>query len=196
VVSADAHNIWRLVLQARGQDPIFVNDSARAIGPLSYRELAALAVLGVLVYTSWLYWSGRAALAEAAALAVLGWFDFTTQAHENHLFFALPLLALAWPARRSLLWPFGVLTVSVLLNMLLHDQLALEAIGSSLEDPHVEALRSANAALNLVVWLAWTVLAGLRRPRAVAPIASVAASSITVSAGGRSDAVVRTTLPG
>ncbi len=100
VVSADAHNLWWLVLEPRGVDPLFVQDSARFIGPLTYRLVAAALVGGMVVLTCWLYWTRRAGLAEAAALSVLGWFTFTTQTHENHLFFALPLLSLAWPSRQ------------------------------------------------------------------------------------------------
>lgn len=164
VASADAHNLWRLVLGARGQDAIFVQDSAHFFGPLTYREMAGALVVAVLVFSAWLYWTRRANLAEAAALAVLGWFDFTTQAHENHLFFVLPLLALAWPTRRSLLPIYAVLSLTVLLNTLLHDQLVLEALGASLDDPRVESLRAVNAVLNLVTWLAWAAWAALRRP--------------------------------
>ncbi len=106
----------------------------------------------------------RVRLAEAAALGALGWFLFTTQAHENHLVFALPLLALAWPSRPSLLVVFGVLSVTVLLNMLLQDQLVLEALGSGLYSPIVMRLRSANAVLNVVTLAAWAGWAASRQP--------------------------------
>jgi hypothetical protein len=168
VVSADAHNLWWLILEPRGQDPLFVQDSTRLLGPLTYRTIAAALVGAVFVLTYWLYWTRRASLAEAAALGVLGWFTFTTQAHENHLFFALPLLSLAWPLRRSLLVPFGVISVTLLLNMLLHDQLLLERLGSGLQDPLVERLRLTNAALNVVCCLSWCVLAALRPVEAAA----------------------------
>jgi hypothetical protein len=164
VVSADAHNLWWLMLEPRGQDPLFVQDSARVFGPLTYRTIAGALVGAVFVLTYLLYWTGRASLAEAAALGVLGWFTFTTQAHENHLFFALPLLSLAWPTRRSLLVPFGVITVTLFGNMLLHDQLLLEALGAGLQDPLVERLRLANAALNVLCCVGWCVLAALRPP--------------------------------
>src|SRR5207253_177834 len=130
--------------------------------------IAAALVGGILLLTYWLYWTRRASLAEAAALDVLGWFTFTTQAHENHLFFALPLLSLAWPTQRWLLAPFGVLTLTLLANMWLHDQLLLEALGSGLEDPLVERLRVANAAANVLCCLCWAMLASLRAPRASA----------------------------
>jgi Gpi18-like mannosyltransferase len=162
VVSADAHNFWWLVLQPRGLDPLFIQESARFVGPLSYRFVATGLVLAVMALTTWLYWTRRASLAEAAAVTVLGWFTFTTQTHENHLFFALPLLSLAWPARRSLLVPFGVLSLTLLLNMVLHDQLVLEGFGLGLHDPMLERLRLANAALNVLCCVGWVLAAALR----------------------------------
>jgi hypothetical protein len=173
VVSADAHNVWWLVLQPRGEDPLFVQDSARALGPLTYRTIAAGLVGAVLLLTYWLYWTRRASLAEAAALGVLGWFTFTTQAHENHLFFALPLLSLAWPTRRWLLVPFGAITLTLLANMWLHDQLLLEALGRGLQDPLVERLRLADAAVNVVCCVGWAVTAALRPPNPTAASAKV-----------------------
>jgi dolichyl-phosphate-mannose-protein mannosyltransferase len=164
VVSADAHNLWWLIVQSRGQDPLFVQDAARFLGPASFRLVAAVLVAVVLLLTYWLYWTRRVGLAEAAALGVLGWFTFTTQAHENHLFFALPLLSLAWPTRRSLLVPFGILSLTLLLNMLLHDELLLEGLGSGLQDPLVDRLRLANAALNVLCCVGWSLLAALRTP--------------------------------
>jgi hypothetical protein len=173
VVSADAHNVWWLVLQPRGEDPLFVQDSARALGPLTYRTIAAGLVGAILLLSYWLYWTRRASLAEAAALGVLGWFTFTTQAHENHLFFALPLLSLAWPTRRWLLVPFGAITLTLLANMWLHDQLLLEALGRGLQDPLVERLRLADAAVNVVCCLGWALWAALRPPSPTAASAKV-----------------------
>jgi Gpi18-like mannosyltransferase len=188
VVSADAHNLWWLVLEPRGQDPLFVLDSARAVGPLTYRTVAAALVGAVLLVSYWLYWTRRASLAEAAALDVLGWFTFTTQAHENHLFFALPLLSLAWPARRSLLVPFGIVSVTLLLNMVLHDQLVLEALGLGVQDALVERLRLANAAANVLCCLGWVSLAALRSAEPTAASATVRywpRHSAGVGLGGR-----------
>ena len=162
VVSADAHNVWWLLLAPRGEDPIFLYDSLRVLGPLSYRTVAAVLVAATVLLTCWLYWTRRASLAEAAALSVLGWFTFTTQAHENHLFFALPLLALAWPTRPALLIPFAVVSLSLLVNMVSHDWLVLQALGYGLKDPLVEQARLANAALNVLSLLVWSALASLR----------------------------------
>jgi Gpi18-like mannosyltransferase len=173
VVSADAHNLWWLVLEPRGQDPLFVQDTARALGPLTYRTVAAALVGAVMLLSYWLYWTRRASLAEAAALGVMGWFTFTTQAHENHLFFALPLLSLAWPTRHWLLVPFGAITLTLLANMVLHDQLLLETLGRGLEDPLVAQLRLTNAAINVVCCIGWAMLAALRAPGPTAASATV-----------------------
>jgi Gpi18-like mannosyltransferase len=173
VVSADAHNLWWLILQSRGQDPLVLYDGTRLIGSLSFRTLAAGLVAAFMLLTAWLYWTRRAGLAEAAALCVLGWFTFTTQAHENHLFFALPLLALAWPTRRSLLIPFGIVSLTLLLNMVLHDQLVLEGLHRGLEDPLVERLRLTNAAINALCCVGWSLLAVLRSPDSAVAWATV-----------------------
>jgi len=162
VVSADAHNLWRLALEARGMDAITTPDSTRLFGPLTYRLTAGILVAAQLGLTYWLVWTRRASLAEAAALGVLGWFVLTTQAHENHMFYALPLLALAWPERPSLLVVYAVLSLTFLMNMLLHDQLVLEALGRGLGDPLVEQLRMLNAGLNVVCLVGWTCAAALR----------------------------------
>jgi hypothetical protein len=162
VVSADAHNLWWLMLAPHSEDALTLLDSQRVLGPLTYRAVAGLLVLAALGVSYSLYWTRRAGLAEAAALGALGWFVFTTQAHENHLFFALPLLALAWPDRRALLVVFGVLSLTLLLNMVLHDQLVLESLGLEVEDRSVRLLRVFNAGLNVVTWLGWTAWAALR----------------------------------
>jgi hypothetical protein len=162
VVSADAHNLWWIVLAPHSENAIFTFDSEPLLGPLSFRLAAGLLVGASLVVSAWLYWTRRASLPEAAALTVLGWFAFTTQAHENHLFFALPLLALAWPERRALLVVYAVLSTTLLLNMALHDELLLEALGVSPDEGAVHLLRVADAAANVTTCLAWTVWAVVR----------------------------------
>jgi Gpi18-like mannosyltransferase len=163
-VTANAHNAWWLLFAYRGTDPLFSSDTARWLGPLSYRVVAATLVGAQLLFTSWLFWTRRATLAEAAALSVLGWFLFTTQAHENHLFFVLPLLALAWPLRPRLLLVFGVLSLTVLLNMALHDLLLLESLGLGWDDYLVRSLRTLDAAANVLCFAAWSIAVALRRP--------------------------------
>lgn len=162
-VSANAHNFWWLALTRRGVEPLATPDSALLVGPISFRAAAAVLVGLQLLLVAGLLWTRRAPLAEAAALSVLGWFVFTTQAHENHLYFAIPLLAVAWASRPTLLVPLAILSGTVLLNMALHDQLLLEAIGLRLDHPRVMALRTMNASINVLLWAGWMAAAVRRR---------------------------------
>jgi hypothetical protein len=155
VVSANAHNLWWLTAWAHQMNPLSTLDSTRAVGPLTFRMVAGALVLAQFAFSAWLYWTGRVSLAEGAAIGTLGWFVCTTQAHENHLFLALPLLALAWPARQSLLPVLALLSLTVLCNMVLHDQLVLDALGQNLRDPLVERLRLVNAGANVACFVAW-----------------------------------------
>jgi hypothetical protein len=164
LATADAHNLWRLVLAARGLDTLSTPETAPVLWHFSYRTVATVLVLAQLAFVTWLYWSRRVGLAEAGALGALGWFVTTTQAHENHLIMALPLLSLAWPTRRALLVPYAVLSLTVFANMALQDPLTMEALGRDLQDPLLVHLRLLNAAINVLTLVVWSVWATLRRP--------------------------------
>jgi hypothetical protein len=183
VATADAHNLWWLVVTGRGQDPLTTQEVARFVGPVTYRTAAAALVAGELVLTGWLFWSRRVGLVEAAALSALGWFVCTTQAHENHLFLVLPLLALAWPERPGLLIAYAVLTTTVLFNMALHDQLLLEALGFGLADSAVVWLRELNAVANVACFVVWCLTAALRAPATYAAAAGSAEPRATRAGG-------------
>jgi hypothetical protein len=49
----------------------------------------------------------------------------TVRAHENHLFMALPFLAVAWAFDRRYGLLFGLVSTSLLLNLGLHDPLLM-----------------------------------------------------------------------
>jgi hypothetical protein len=57
------------------------------------------------------------------SLLAVGWFVVTVRAHENHLFMALPFLAVAWALDRRYGLLFGLVSASLLLNLALHDPL-------------------------------------------------------------------------
>jgi hypothetical protein len=162
-VTADAHNVWWLILGLGGVvDRQSVLDSTPVAGPVTYRLLAAVLVAINFLFTSWLFWTRRADLAEAAALSVLGWFLVTTQAHENHLFVALPLLALAWPRRPRLLIAFVLLSLTMLTNMLTLSALT-PLLGGLAGVSVLSGLPDLNASLNLVCFAVWSGAATIRQ---------------------------------
>ena len=73
-------------------------------------------------------------LSAMAAYLAFGWFMVTTRAHENHDFFALPLLVMATPRSRFAWFIFAALTVTLFFNMTFHDY-ELEEFRASLFGP-------------------------------------------------------------
>jgi hypothetical protein len=66
-----------------------------------------------------------------------------------------------------------VITLTLLANMWLHDELLLEAMGRGLLDPLVERLRLANAAANVLCCLGWALTAAVRPPNSTTASATV-----------------------
>ena len=146
--SVNAHNLWWLVTDGR-----HVLDRDPWIGPISY-EMVSMAL--VLALTVWVLMSARGAgtgrLLMLAAYQAFGWYCITTQLHENHSFFVLPLLALALPFDRWAWVPLGSITVTLLVNMVLHDPLMTGAMPGELTDQ----LATLNAFGNMAILVAWT----------------------------------------
>lgn len=157
VASANAHNIWWIVTDAK---PDFVLDAEPLLGPVTYRQAASgLAVL-IMGYGIWRTnpWATRGGLAMLAAYLAFGWFMVTTRAHENHAFMVLPLLAMALPRSRFLVFAFAILSLTLFVNMTLHDfglePRWIEALGRE----NWVRLQLLNAWTNvalLVAWSAW-----------------------------------------
>ena len=120
VVSANAHNVWWLVTRGK---PDFVYDAEPLFDPLTYRQVAAALSLLVMAYGFWRtdVHGRNGALSAMAAFLAFGWFMVTTRAHENHAFFALPLLVMATPTSRFYWWMFWLLSLTLFLNMAYHD---------------------------------------------------------------------------
>jgi dolichyl-phosphate-mannose-protein mannosyltransferase len=180
VISANAHNLWWLPTVGAGR---WIDDVEPLAFGLSYRAVAiGLVGLVLLASLAWLL-RGRGTLepfALAAALAS-GWFMFTPRAHEYHAFFVLPFLAVAWPSRPRLL-PFYLLcSVSLLLNLGLHDPLLVGALASP-PDPATPLpswyllLTVANVVMFVVLWAGLELVnlrgAGKRRGLTRAELAS------------------------
>jgi len=157
VVSANAHNIWWLITRGK---PDFVFDAEPLLDPVTYRQVAAVLSLVVIGYGLWRTdpFARNGELSAMAAFMAFGWFMVTTRAHENHAFFALPLLVMATPTSRFYWMMFWLLSLTLFLNMAYHD-FGLEAwrlARFSAQD--WLTLQLFNAAMNLallLVWAAW-----------------------------------------
>jgi hypothetical protein len=100
----------------------------------------------------------------------------TTRAHENHDTFVLPLLVMALQRSRLLWIIYGLISLTLLLNMAMHD-FGLEAWRQSVMAPDAwRRLQLANAAVNVLVLARWSVRMwpGPLRPRQTRPVASPA----------------------
>ncbi|MDP8924196.1 MAG: hypothetical protein M3O34_15135 [Chloroflexota bacterium] len=155
VASANAHNIWWIATNAK---PDFVPDAAPFVESITYRQAALGLALLIMGYGIWRTnpWASRGGLAVLAAYLAFGWFMVTTRAHENHAFMVLPLLAMALPRSRFLGLAFAVITLTLFLNMTLHD-FGLEPrwIAAFGQENWVR-LQLANAWTNVALLLAWT----------------------------------------
>jgi len=121
-LTAQAHNLWWIptLLEWR-----FINDWETVVGPITYRVVATAMVLAlvVLVVQRMPRLRPRDRLFSFVGLLTVGWFVVTVRAHENHLFMALPFLAVAWALDRRFGLLFGLVSASLLLNITLHDPL-------------------------------------------------------------------------
>lgn len=179
VVSANSHNLWWLILARRpsptGDDaqtigrsevvwwlrqppaPLELKDSAIALGPLTYRDVALLAIVAAMLLVLLLLSRGYtpAQLYSGAGLLGLAFITSVTGAHENHLYGVLPLLALAWPASWPLALVYVLLSFTFWNNLALHDYV--------LGDHYAAVLgRWLGAdALTLSWWNAWLNLGAL-----------------------------------
>jgi hypothetical protein len=162
VASANAHNVWWLVTWGK---PDFVLDAEPLIGPLSYRTVALVLSVLVIGYGLWRTnpWGRNGQLSAMAAYLAFGWFLVTTRAHENHAFFALPLLVMATPGSRFHWLMFAAISTTLFFNMTFHD-FGLEELRLSIFDPPTWLrLQLLNAAANVVLFLIWSVQVWPRR---------------------------------
>jgi hypothetical protein len=155
-VNAGAHNFWWLVTAGTNWDRLGV-DQPLWTGA-TYREVAFGLVAAALVLALWLV--PRRGLLSVAPYSAFAWYVLTVQAHENHSFFVLPLLAVTLHTGR---WPrvaFAVVSVTLLINLVLHSP---EIWGRELADfmhlpPGRLALSLCNAAANVALLACWTVV--------------------------------------
>jgi Gpi18-like mannosyltransferase len=134
-ISVNAHNLWWLV----GRGLPWTNAYARPLGLFSWNTLSLLLFgafyLGVLARVR--RSPEPQGLYVAAATVSFGFFVLSTHMHENHLFYTLPLLALAGAASRPARRLLALLTLTMLANMLLHDFFLTYWARPHVPGPHV-----------------------------------------------------------
>jgi hypothetical protein len=155
-VNAGAHNFWWLVTAGTNWDRLAADQ------PLwreaTYREVAFGLVAAAVALALWLV--PRRGLAAVAPWYAFAWYVLTVQAHENHSFFVLPLLAVTLHTGR---WPrvaFAVVSVTLLTNLVVHSP---EIWGPELTDfMHLRSARLTvslcNAAANVALLACWTLV--------------------------------------
>jgi dolichyl-phosphate-mannose-protein mannosyltransferase len=156
VASANAHNIWWLITDAK---PDFVPDGAPLLGPLSIRSVALVLSVIVIGYGLWRTnpWARDGQLSAMGAYLAFGWFLVTTRAHENHAFFALPLLVMATP-RSPFHWlMFAAISTTLFLNMTLHDYGLQDWWIDVLGSENWTRIQLLNATANVALFLIWSV---------------------------------------
>lgn len=162
VASANAHNLWWIV---SGNPGGFHLDSEPVLGRFTYRQVALPLVLGVAACTLWRYWRTPAtSIFLLAAYQTFGWFMFTTQAHEDHLFMILPLLLMAAPVAPIARTLFILLSATLLANMVLHDPLLIDRVGDAVPELTRWRLQVFNSWVNLLAFAVWS-WALVARPR-------------------------------
>jgi dolichyl-phosphate-mannose-protein mannosyltransferase len=167
-LTAQAHNLWWIptLLEWR-----FINDWESLLGPMSYRMVGLTMVLAlvVLVASRLPGLRPRDRLFSFVGMLTVGWFVVTVRAHENHLFMALPFLAVAWALDRRYGMLFALVSASLLLNLMLHDPLLVGNLAAG-PDPGqslpswVVAGQIVNVVMNLIAFaIALVVALGLIR---------------------------------
>lgn len=169
ILSANAHNLWWLV--TRGQIdvadtlPLFPGAplSARAAGLVLF-GLVYLAALGVV-------WKrGMKELEEFCAVGAylaLAFFMLPTEIHENYGYALLPLLAVALTRDKNLIAFYVAVSATMTLNYALSDPPLFARLGISDPDTQLSLPRLFNAAVNTLIFVAWSIYLFARRAVAI-----------------------------
>ncbi|MFN8094410.1 MAG: glycosyltransferase 87 family protein [Vicinamibacteria bacterium] len=122
--SVNAHNLWWLL--CRGLP--WTEASARVAGLVTLRGLGLLLFAALGAATLWrLARSADSRAAYVAATSVgFGFFVLSTHMHENHLFYGVALMAFVAATTRRAGILFVGASLTLLLNMALHDPLATQ----------------------------------------------------------------------
>ncbi len=153
ILSANAHNLWWLVMGGR----IGIEDTTLLFGGVSYRSVGllllaaayALALAGMLKRPSSDCWM-------AAAYVGFAFFVLPTQIHENHGFAVLALLTVAMATQRPAIGLLLILSLTSVANYALHDPQVFRWLRLSAPDVQLAGWKLLNSAINVLVFAAWT----------------------------------------
>jgi dolichyl-phosphate-mannose-protein mannosyltransferase len=153
-LTAHAHNLWWIPTLVEWR---FINDWESLLGPITYRMAGMSMVLALVLLVAWKMpgLRPRDRLFSFIGLLTVGWFVVTVRAHENHLFMALPFLAVAWALDRRYGLVFVLVSISLLMNLALHDPLLVENLAAGPDPGHplpawIIVAQITNVAINLV----------------------------------------------
>jgi hypothetical protein len=153
-VSAKIHNFWWLIVSLGEGAPKEVEDGTIVFWGVSFFAISMLivgtfysaAVIGIIK-------KAREHLhAEHFAYLGLIFFVFAVRMHENHAMQVLPLLLLSGLALRRQRLVFGVLSLTILANMMLHSS---ELVGLQ-PSRWVEWARVINSTANIALFGFWS----------------------------------------
>lgn len=159
VLSANAHNIWWLY----SPGPALVPDDG-TLWLVSLRSVSLFLLGAAYCYALWRLRGrvDRNALVAVPAFLAFAFFMLPTRVHENHMFMVFPLLAVAMAGDARLRWVFGVLSVTFLANLALHDPPLMASLWTGAAQPYWQPLQIANSVANTLVLAGWAVMLARR----------------------------------
>jgi hypothetical protein len=162
----NAHNLWWLIGLGKSvpaSNPAW-SLSLPLVGPLSYEVIGFLLFAIAVLFALWrLARTPKGGWMWAiVAYIAFSFFMLPTKVHENYMYTVFPLLAMGLFADRSLTAIYLVLSGTWLLNLVLHDPIAID-LGSPTSEgivtsSMVGSARTLNALLNTVIFSYWTML--------------------------------------
>jgi dolichyl-phosphate-mannose-protein mannosyltransferase len=155
-VSANAHNLWWLIL---GEQAITIPDfDPSPLGPswvFISTGLVGLSVLFCLARLQTTAGTGWRSLPSIVAFQSFAFFFLVTKAHENHAFIVLPVLSILWLRHRGIAALYLAMSITFLLNLVLHDPALAPQVNTAWLNGQIKAAQSLNAAANLLLLAAW-----------------------------------------
>lgn len=118
-ISLNAHNIWWIC----SFGPPWVSASIQPIPGLSFRLIGIIlfSVFNLFTFLKFYKMRNKDTNYLVSFSIAFAFFMVVTHMHENHMFAIFPLLAMIYFRDRRLTWVYGLLSITFLLNIILHD---------------------------------------------------------------------------